>query len=70
MGIFSSNGAAAARADMARDAISTSPHRSREEAVRDMRNSAAACRGTGTGGWSDEDIDDYVSECNRELYGQ
>jgi hypothetical protein len=64
------NGAAAARGDMARDAMSTSPHRSREEAIRDMRDSAAACRGTGTGGWSDGDIDEYVDECNRELRGR
>jgi hypothetical protein len=62
MGIFS--GANSARTD-----IETSRSRlSREDDIKRLRDNAADCRGKGD--WSDDDIDDYVDECNRQLYGR
>ena len=62
------NGRASAQAAIERAALA-SPRRDRDEAIRAIRDDAEACRGTGTGGWSDADIDDHTDECNRQLYG-
>jgi hypothetical protein len=60
------DGAQSARADIMRWALS-SPRRNRQDALRVMRDDALACLGTGTGGWSDRDIQHYADEINRHL---
>ncbi len=63
---MASLGTDAARADVYRWSTS-SPRHPRATAITRMRDDAESCRGKGTGGWTDGDIDDYVAECNRQL---
>lgn len=61
------NGKKAAQAAIAREAMADPGRRARPERLRAIRDDALSCKGQGTGGWSDEDIEEYADEINRHL---
>lgn len=68
MGLFRSKGADAAEAAIIREGM-FAPRQGREAAIRRLRDNVASQRGSGRGGWTDRDVDDYVDTCNDQLYG-
>lgn len=61
------NGKKSAQAAIAREVIASRDRTVSPERLRAIRDDALSCLGTGTGGWSDEDIEDFADEINRHL---